>query len=642
MLSAGVPVENSETVQVIARDRNQPALIVNSTTLIPFTDYDIDPLTGRLLLRAPVASFDADLDPQSIRVSYESDTGGSSFVVAGADAKVKLGDKVAVGMALVMDKDPLDTMQMQTVNATFKPDEHTTLTVEAARTAHDLTGDRGEAERVEFKHEDDKLKIQAQAAHTDANFENASSTIAKGRNEATLKSAYQVGDKTRVVVEAASSGDATTGDRRDGLLLGVERALDGGAKLELGARHVQDHPGAEAVDDTTTSGSNTTTVRAKLSAPVPGVAKATAFVEAEQDVHAADKRLLAVGGDYRITPGSRLYARQEVVSSLTGELDLDPSQHRNTSLFGIDSDVTHDSHLFSEYRVRDAIAGREAEAAMGLRNQLVLAEGLRLNTTFERVRALSGGNSDDNLAVTAAIEYTRDPLTKATGRIELRDSSASRGALSTLGLAHKISEDWTLLGRNAYALTESKTGGASQLQERFQLGVAYRDAATNRVNGLARYEFKREDDGTDFERRAVHEISSHADYQVARGLVVTGEYAAKHDLELVDGRWIAGNAQLASVRVTRDLGERWDVGLAARVLGNATLSQRTGGIGAELGYRVIENLWLSLGYNLSGFRDRDLADDNTTQAGAYVRMRFKFDESLFGAGKADAGAKGAP
>lgn len=641
MLSAGVPVENSETVQVIARDRNQPALIVKSTTLVPFTDYDIDPLTGRLLLRAPVASFDADLDPQSLRVSYESDTGGSSFVVAGADAKVKLGDKVAVGMALVMDKDPLDTMQMQTVNATFKPDEHTTVTVEAARTAHDLTGDRGEAERVEFKHDDDKLKVQAQAAHTDATFENASSTIAKGRNEATLKSAYQVGDKTRLVVEAASSGDATTGDRRDGLLVGVERALDGGAKLELGARHVQDHPGADAVDDTTT-GSNTTTVRAKLGAPVPGVAKATAFVEAEQDVHAADKRLLAVGGDYRITPTSRLYARQEVISSLTGELDLDPSQHRNTSLFGIDSDVTHDSHLFSEYRVRDAIAGREAEAAMGLRNQLALAEGLRLNTTFERVRALSGGDADDNLAVTAAIEYTRDPLTKASGRIELRDSSASRGALSTLGLAHKISEDWTLLGRNAYALTESKTGGASQLQERFQLGVAYRDTATNRVNGLARYEFKREDDGTDFERRAVHSISSHADYQVSRGLVVTGEYAAKHDLELVDGRWIAGNAQLASVRVTRDLGERWDVGFAARVLGNATLSQRTGGIGAELGYRVIENLWLSLGYNLSGFRDRDLADDNTTQAGAYVRVRFKFDESLFGAGKADGGAKVAP
>jgi hypothetical protein len=640
MLSAGLPLDNSAKVEIIARDRNQPALIVRSTTLAVFADYDIDALTGRLLLHAPVASFDADLDPQSIRVTYESDTNGTSFVVAGADAKVQLGDKVTVGMALVMDKDPLDTMQMGTVNATFKPDEHTTLTVEGAHTAHDLTGDRGDAQRVEFKHDDDKLKIQAMAAHTDATFENPSSTIAKGRNEAGAKASYQLGDKTRLVVDAVSSGDATTGDRRNGVLVGVEQALDGGAKLEVGARHVQDRPGSDAADGTS-GNSDTSTVRAKVSAPVPGVAKATAFVEGEQDVQDARKRLVAVGGDYRLTPSSRLYARQEVMSSLTGELDLDAAQHRNTTLLGIDSDVTHDSHVFSEYRVRDAIDGRQAQAAMGLRNQLALAPGVRLNTSFERVRALAGSDDADNLAVTAAIEYTRDPLTKASGRIELRESTGSRGALSTLGLAHKIAEDWTLLGRNAYALTESKTGGASQLQERVQLGVAYRDSATNRVNGLARYEFKREDGGADFERRAVHILSSHADLQVARGLVVTGEYAAKHDLELIDGRWIAGNAQLASVRVTRDLGERFDVGLAARVLGNATLSQRIAAIGAELGYRVIENLWLSAGYNFSGFRDRDLADDSTTQAGVYVRMRFKFDENLFGA-RADASAKGTP
>jgi len=414
-----------------------------------------------------------------------------------------------------------------------------------------------------------------------------------------------------------SSGDATTGDRRDALLVGAERSLDGGVKLEVGARHVQDHPGADAVDGTSTH-SDTSTVRAKVSAPLPGVAKATAFVEAEQDIHDADKHLLAVGGDYRLTTSSRIYARPEVVSSLTGGLDLDAAQHRNTTLLGIDSDVTHDSHVFSEYRVRDALDGREAEAAMGLRNQWALAEGLRLNTSFERVRALAGGDDDDNLALTAAVEYTRDPLTKASGRIELRDSTGSRGALSTLGLAHKISEDWTLLARNAYALTESKTGGTSQLEERFQFGVAYRDTTTNRVNGLARYEFKREDDDTDFERRTVHILSSHADLQVARGLMITGEYAAKHDL-----------------------GERWDIGVAARVLGNATFSTRATSLGAELGFRAIENLWLSVGYNLNGFRDRDLVDDNTTAAGAYVRMRFKFDESLFGA-KPDTSVKAAP
>ena len=486
--------------------------------------------------------------------------------------------------------------------------------------------------------------MQAQAAHTDASFDNPSAMISKGRAEADLKASYAVGDKTRVVVDAAHSGDVATGDRRDGVMLGVEHALDDGAKLEVGTREVRDVPGT-AVDPATdaTGTTTTTTVRAKYTAPVPGLPKATAYGEAEQDVRDAGKHLVAVGGDYRLTPESRVYVRQELISSLTGPLSLDAAQRRNATLVGVDSDVAQDTHLFSEYRVRDALDGRSAEAALGLRNQWALAEGLRLNTSFERVHAMSGGNADDNAAVTAAVEWTRDPLTKATGRIELRDGAASRGALSTFGFAHKIDADWTLLARNAYALSESRGGdGGNQLQERFQLGVAYRDNTANRVNGLARYEWKRENDGTDFERRNVHVVSSHADWQLARATVLTGEYAAKHALELVDGRWVAGNAQLAGVRATRDLGARWDAGIALRVLANATFTERATGIGAELGYRVIDNLWFSLGYNVTGFRDRDLAEDATTQAGAYLRLRFKFDETLF-TPKADAtAAKAAP
>ncbi len=654
-LSSSQPVANSETIEILVRDRNQPALILRDTTLTRFADYDVDALSGRLLLRAPVPSLDADANPESIRATYEADTGGPSYTVAGADAKVQLGDHVEAGIALVMDQDPLDTMHLASASVTYKPDDHTTLTVEGAHTSHDMggapadtatgmTAGRGDAGRVEFKHDGDKLKVQAQAVHTDASFENPSSTITKGRNEADLKASYALDDKTRLAVDAASTGDAATGDHRDGVLLGVERSLDGGAKLEVGVRHVQDHPGTAADTgtgtDASTAGSDTNTVRAKYSAPVPGVPKASAFVEGEQDVH-SDKRLVAVGGDYRLSPSSRFYARQEIVSSLTGELDLNATQRRNSTLFGVDSEVTHDTHVFSEYRVRDALDGRTAEAAMGLRNQWTLAEGVRLNTSFERVKSVSGSSADDNIAGTAAIEYTRDPLTKATGRLELRDGSGSRAALSTLGFAHKMSDDWTLLARNAYSLTESTTGGDSQLQERFQLGIAYRDTRTNRVDGLARYEFKREDNGTDFERRAVHILSSHADLQATRTVNVTGEYAAKHDAELVDGRWVDGNAQLLGVRATRDLGDRWDIGVAARVLANAGFTSRASNLGVEAGVRVVDNLWVSLGYNFTGFHDRDLVEDNTSAQGAYIRMRFKFDETLFGAKSDAAATKGA-
>jgi hypothetical protein len=50
----------------------------------------------------------------------------------------------------------------------------------------------------------------------------------------------------------------------------------------------------------------------------------------------------------------------------------------------------------------------------------------------------------------------------------------------------------------------------------------------------------------------------------------------------------------------------------------------------EVGRLLRQNLWLSAGYNWSGFSgDRDLNGYEYTQQGVFVRLRFKFDEDLF-------------
>jgi len=36
-----------------------------------------------------------------------------------------------------------------------------------------------------------------------------------------------------------------------------------------------------------------------------------------------------------------------------------------------------------------------------------------------------------------------------------------------------------------------------------------------------------------------------------------------------------------------------------------------------------------VGYNVTGFKDDDLTGENVTRRGAFVRMRFKFDENTF-------------
>ena len=89
------------------------------------------------------------------------------------------------------------------------------------------------------------------------------------------------------------------------------------------------------------------------------------------------------------------------------------------------------------------------------------------------------------------------------------------------------------------------------------------------------------------------------------------------------------NAQLLAGRVVYDITERWDIGAMAAVqMGQRGARQQA--LGVEAGYLVQQNLWLSAGYNHSGFRgDADLAGYEYTQQGAYLRLRFKFDETLW-------------
>jgi hypothetical protein len=97
---------NSETVQIVVRDRNQPNLILRSTTLARFADYSVEPLAKTILFSAPVSSLDADLNPQSIRVNYLVDSGGPEFDVAGVDVQLRMSEKLQLGAVLEVDDSP--------------------------------------------------------------------------------------------------------------------------------------------------------------------------------------------------------------------------------------------------------------------------------------------------------------------------------------------------------------------------------------------------------------------------------------------------------------------------------------------------------------------------------------------------------
>jgi hypothetical protein len=382
-----------------------------------------------------------------------------------------------------------------------------------------------------------------------------------------------------------------------------------------------------------------TTVRGRLTGQVPGIEGATVYGELEVDVNDTDRKIVAAGGEYTLANKGRIYARHEFISSITGPYGLNQTERQNTTAVGIDTEYMRDGRMFSEYRIRDAMSGGDVEAALGLKNLWTLTPGLRLGTTLERVQSIAGTGQNENTALALALEYTGSPVWKGSTRLELRDGHTQDSLLFTVGLAARINADWTALARNAYSLTRQAAG--DRVIERLQAGLAWRDSESNRWNMLARVEHRLEEDqsspGMDL-KTSTQIVSVHGDWQPRRPFLVSGRYAAKWSSDKSNGISSKYRAQVVGARATWEFATRWDVGVVSSVLfGNDTQSRQYG-VGLELGYLVASNLWVSAGYNVFGYKDADMAGADYTAQGPYVRLRYKFDETLF----ADASNKNKP
>ena len=621
-------VPNSEKVEIITRDRNQPALIIATVPMSRFSDYEIEPLTGRLLFRAPVPSLDAAFNQNFVRITYEYEQGGAQYWVYGVDGQTKVGDRLELGGVYVRDENPLENFTMTGISAAVKLAEKTILSAETAQTKNVLSGS-GWGARVEVKHDGDDLQAQVFSGKTTLGFDNPSALLNKGRAESGLKAKLKLNELTSLKAEAIRSEDALNRGVREGALVILERNLADNLNGEFGVRRAKESAVAAVGAAALLAPVDVTAAHFKLSGQLPETPAVSLFGEYEQDVAKSDKKMVAVGGEYRVSDQTKVYLRHELISSLGNSYTLNSTQQRNATVLGVDTGYMKDGHLVSEYRLRDALTGREAEAAIGLRHQWTVSDGVRLQAGFEQIRTVSGADHR-SVAVTGGLEYTADPDWKGSTRLEYRTDPASHQVLSTVGVAVKVSKDWTALARNALQVQNGQTGDWRRL-DRLQLGLAYRDSITNQWDALMRYEYKADESrlsGVASERQA-HVVSTHLAHQASADLNVSGRYAGKYVLDDSGGINSHYTAHLLSARADYDMLKNWTLGASASQLFSGDFRSRQSAFGAEVGRILKKNLWLSVGYNLFGFRDDDLAGEAYTSKGVFLRLRYKFDESAF-------------
>ncbi len=552
----------------------------------------------------------------------------------------------------------------------------------------------GRAARVALQHEGQSTALQASVARTQAGFDNANAPLQAGRSEAQAKGSVQISDSVKAFGEGVYGEDSTTGGKRKGAAVGAEVKLSDSLQVQAGVRKAVENgawngnnaglsagvtpnatPGSSAqptggmfggIDPVAINpgtGQSITTLAASGTSIAAGqgirVDATTLFLGArlraserlvvegliEGSLSGDNKHRAVLAGGYSISERSRLVARYEHQSGVTSAYGAARS---NVLSLGADTSYMPGGQLFSEYRLRDATS-REAQWANGVRNTWAVREGVTYTTAAEYLKVLDGTQAGGSAAaVSLGYDNTAHALWKLGTKLEWRRvldnartaaDERSDSVLSTVQVARKVSRNWTALARNYLLLNrqgQAPNGGGAYnaLQNRLQFGAAYRPVDNNKLDVLTKYEYKfgsNADQQLGLTER-VHIASLHGVYHPSRPYWLSGRVAVKSRSEAglsAFGKTRYGAALVAG-RVVYDITENIDIGvMAAALVGNPGRARQTA-LGLELGYLVQQNLWLSAGYNWRGFNDRDLSAGDYTNSGFYLRLRFKFDEDLFG------------
>jgi hypothetical protein len=196
-------------------------------------------------------------------------------------------------------------------------------------------------------------------------------------------------------------------------------------------------------------------------------------------------------------------------------------------------------------------------------------------------------------------------------------------------VARKLSRDWTLLGRNYLLATNYKNAATSCRTASSSAGLPrHRPQPGQRADAL-RYKAERDESGLtlldgqvvngtsqDVRTRA-HIVSTHADWHPSRPWWLTGRIAGKwqRPVRLADGAAsTAASVRCWSPAASSTTSPRTGTSACSAPPSRGQSGGNQYAYGVEVGRLLRQNLWLSAGYNWTGFEgDRDLNGYEYTQ-----------------------------
>lgn len=622
---------NSERVTIEARDRFHSEVIVSSQPLSRHLDYTIDYESGAIFFKQPVFSRDGNFNPIYIVVEYESfDTADSSLTYGGRGAVKLLENKVEIGATHVHEGRVGGSGDLDGVDATVDLGGGTKLRVEAAATKTDQLGMKtdGAAYLAEVTHRSPKLDSRAYVREQAAGFglgqQNGSET---GTRKVGVDLDYRLTPAVAAGGEAFRQENLGTGAVRD---VAEVRGRYTAAQYALtaGLRHAEDSfPGSEAQrSEQVYFGANykltdRTSLRFKHEQSVGGY-----------NANGDYPTRTTIGADHKLNSTATLFADQEWTHG--------GDQDSTTSRVGLRASPWTGGQISSTMEQQVTENGVRLFSTAGLKQgwqynkKWSFDAGLDRTTTFRHpgsaplnvnVPPASGG-AEDFTAVSLGAGYKEEKWSW-TGRAERRFSDSEEKTGLLMGANGEPRPGIGLAAGLQYFSSDYVTG-AQRRSGDLRFGLAYRPRETRWII-LDRLDYlfnEQQGGGTNYDsRRFVNNIV--ANYASGNRVQVSLQYGAKYVLETIDSTDYSGYTDLTGIELRYDLTKRWDIGVRGSALHSWGLGQTDYGTSVSTGFNLGKNFWISVGYNITGFKDRDFSRADFTSEGPFIKFRFKFDQA---------------
>ena len=665
---------NSERIVIEIRDRFRSNKITESRTLLRNIDYDIDYIAGTLRFREPVLSRSSSIDPQFIVVDYEVDGVANRVINAGGRAAWSNQSKtLTVAATAIHDEDDRAKTNLGGVDVRFTPSANTEVRAEVAvSSAHTTQGATGvktgtsTAWLVEAEHHGSKFDVLAYAREQQAGYGVGQTN---GSEDGTRK--FGVDGRVKVSNAISLTGSAWQEDA----LAGTARRQAARALAEYRGKALDLRTGITIANDRLTNGTTARSTIAQF-----GATKRLLDNKLEID---AQTELPIGNKDQSVDFPARhkLSARYAVTDdvSLVGTYEIAKGERINarTARLGFDLKPWTGARLVASANQQSTNEyGPRSFAAYGLSQSLPVTKKLTIDATLDGNKTLNGGidratvlnpaqpvasggflGSDGTLtedftAVTAGATYRGERWSMA-GRAEFRDGERDNRYGVTIAALRQIGEGRAFGGSVSW-FRAHQAGGVSTETGNIALSWAHRPD-DSRLAILNKAEMRLDKvhgaiaglpgpiggapltvQGDVTSKRAINSFSLNwSPVQKAED----GRYLGRSELSLFWGtRYVfdrfgaddlKGWSNVIGSDIRFDLGNTLDIGLSGNIRQNPGGRSYSFAGGPTIGISPIKNSYISVGYNVTGFRDRDFDDARYTRSGPFVTLRLKFDQTTF-------------